>query len=299
MLAKWIDFLFFFKSQNLVSAEICTFAKICWNLPEWTEHSKIDRNLIRSGTWGIMVPVYILVWNILAIMGRINNNTARINNNENKWRKMTTLLFFFFSLLSNCVVSSNTKLLHIFYFLLLHLLLCFLGRRRCSFRASFIFFLHIYFFFFLSFFLSLLFSSLLWVLLYFFMGLFVFVSAGFVWAYGEEGERRPDFCSWVVCLCGGWVVWVGFLRVGIGGLGLSVVVGGGVALLACRAEQMQLLRTLQNTSPTTQTAILGLLKVLALALGLRVKPQNLTLMLVVEASFATSRGSGFKTSLGT
>ena len=80
---------------------------------------------------------------------------------------------------------------------------------------------------------------------------------------------------------------------------MSVVVGGGVALLACRAEQMQLLRTLQNTSPTTQTAILGLLKVLALALGLRVKPQNLTLMLVVEASFATSRGSGFKTSLGT
>ena len=153
--------------------------------------------------------------------------------------------------------------------------------------------------FFLSFFLSLLFSSLLWDLLYFFMGLFVFVSVGFVWAYGEEGERQPDFCSWVVCLCGGWVVWVGFLRVGIGGLGLSVVLGGGVALLACRAEQIQLLRTLQNTSPTTQTAILGLLKVLALALGLRVKPQNLTLMLVVEASFATSRGSGFKTSLGT
>ena len=96
MLAKWIDFLFFFKSQNLVSAEICTFAKICWNLPEWTEHSKIDRNLIWGGTWGIMVPVYMLVWNILTVMGRINNKTARINNNENKWRKMTTLLFFFF-----------------------------------------------------------------------------------------------------------------------------------------------------------------------------------------------------------
>ena len=96
MLAKWIDFFFFFKSQNLVSAEICTFAEICWNLPEWTEHSKIDRNLIRGGTWGIMVSIYIPVWNILAVMGRIYNNTARINNNENKWREMTTLLFFFF-----------------------------------------------------------------------------------------------------------------------------------------------------------------------------------------------------------
>ena len=74
MLAKQIDFFFFFWSQNLVSAEICTFAEICWNLPEWTEHSKIDRNLIRGGTWGIMVSVYMLVWNILAVMGRINNN---------------------------------------------------------------------------------------------------------------------------------------------------------------------------------------------------------------------------------
>ena len=34
---------------------------------------------------------------------------------------------------------------------------------------------------------------LLWVLLYFFMGLFVFESVGFVWAYAEEGETAARF----------------------------------------------------------------------------------------------------------
>ena len=95
------------------------------------------------------------------------------------------------------------------------------------------------FFFFLPFFTSItsfflfffhLFTlMLLWVLLYFFMCLFVFKSVGFVWLMQRRERQRPDLCSWVVCLCDGWVVWVGFLRVGIGGFRLSVVVGGEVA----------------------------------------------------------------------
>ena len=45
---------------------------------------------------------------------------------------------------------------------------------------------------------------LLWVLLYFFMGLFVFVSVGFVWAYAEERERERDggrIFVYGLCVC--------------------------------------------------------------------------------------------------
>ena len=53
---------------------------------------------------------------------------------------------------------------------------------------------------------------LLWVLLYFFMGLFVFESMGFVWAYAEEGETAAGFLfmgcvSWVFRDWDRWV-WV-------------------------------------------------------------------------------------------
>ena len=106
------------------------------------------------------------------------------------------------SLMSNCVVSSNTKLLHFFNFLLLHLLLSFLTPRHCSFSASFFF--SFSFFSFLSshllcllcfflFFFQLFTLMLLRVLLYFFMGLFVFESVGFVWAYADEGETAARF----------------------------------------------------------------------------------------------------------
>ena len=135
-----------------------------------------------------------------------------------------TLCFQIF-LISNCVVSSNTKLLHFFYFLLLHLLLSFLSPRHCSFSASFFFFfffpsfLHIYCFCFLSLFLFHLFTlMLLWVLLYFFMGLFVFELVGFVWAYAEEGETAAGFLfmgcvfvRWLGCVSWvfkGWDQWV-------------------------------------------------------------------------------------------
>ena len=59
---------------------------------------------------------------------------------------------------------------------------------------------------------------LLWVLLYFFMGLFVFDLGGFVWAYAKEGETAVrflfmgcvfvqwlDYVSWVFK---GWDRWV-------------------------------------------------------------------------------------------
>ena len=125
-------------------------------------------------------------------------------------------VFLDISLMRNCVVSSNTKLLHFFYFLLLHLLISFLSSRHYSFSASFFFFffsfLSSHLLLFLSF--SLLFSSLhtdaLWVLLYFFMGLFVFESVGFVWAYAEGGEMAARFlfmgCVFVQWLdCVSWV----------------------------------------------------------------------------------------------
>ena len=140
--------------------------------------------------------------------------------------------------MSNCVVSSNTKLLHFFCFLLLHLLLSFLSPRRCSFSASFFFFLFFFLHFFTSiasshlllllsfflFFFQLFTLMLLRVLLYFFMGLFVFESVGFVWAYAKEGETTVGFL-FMGCVC---CAVVG-LRVGIGGFGLLVVVGGEVA----------------------------------------------------------------------
>ena len=53
------------------------------------------------------------------------------------------------------------------------------------------------------------------------MGLFVFESVGFVWAYAKEGETTVGFL-FMGCVC---CAVVG-LRVGIGGFGLSVVVGG-------------------------------------------------------------------------
>ena len=63
-----------------------------------------------------------------------------------------------------------------------------------------------------------------------FLWVYLFLNQWVLFGLMQRRERqRLDFCSWVVCLCGGWVVWVGFLRVGIGGFGLSVVVGGGVA----------------------------------------------------------------------
>ena len=59
---------------------------------------------------------------------------------------------------------------------------------------------------------------LLWVLLYFFMGLFVFKSVGFVWAYVEEGETAAEFLfmgcvfvRWLGCVSWvfkGWDRWV-------------------------------------------------------------------------------------------
>ena len=90
-----------------------------------------------------------------------------------------------------------------------------------SFSFSFPSFLHIYCFFFLSLFFFHLFTlMLLWVLLYFFMGLFVFESVGFVWAYEEEGETAAGlffmgcvFLRWLGCVswvfkgCNRWI-WV-------------------------------------------------------------------------------------------
>ena len=63
-----------------------------------------------------------------------------------------------------------------------------------------------------------------------FLWVYLFLNQWVLFGLMQRRERRwPNFCSWVVCLCGGWVVWVGFLRVGIGGFRLSVVVGGEVA----------------------------------------------------------------------
>ena len=77
---------------------------------------------------------------------------------------------------------------------------------------------------FFLFFFQLFTLMLLRVLLYFFMGLFVFESVGFVWAYAKEGETTVGFL-FMGCVC---CAVVG-LRVGIGGFGLLVVVGGEVA----------------------------------------------------------------------
>ena len=91
-----------------------------------------------------------------------------------------------------------------------------------SFSFSFSFFpsfLHIYCFCFLSLFFFHLFTlMLLWVLLYFFMGLFVFESVGFIWAYAEEGETTAGFLfmgcvfvRWLGCVSWvfkGWDRWV-------------------------------------------------------------------------------------------
>ena len=81
------------------------------------------------------------------------------------------------------------------------------------FAASVLFFFFSHLLLFLSFFLfyfHLFTLILLWVLLYFFMGLFVFESVGFVWAYAEEGETAAGFLfmgcvSWVFK---GWDRWV-------------------------------------------------------------------------------------------
>ena len=113
--------------------------------------------------------------------------------------------------------------------------------RRCSFSASFFFFssfLHIYCLFFLSLLFSSLHTDAFVGFVVPFYGFICFCISGFCLGLcrgereRERERRRPDFCLWVVCLCGGWVfkgwdrwVWV------------AVVVGGGVALLACRAEQ--------------------------------------------------------------
>ena len=149
---------------------------------------------------------------------------------DEKWQHY---FFFFFSPISNCVVSSNTKLLHIFYFLLLHLLLCFLGRRRCSFRASFIFFLHIYFFF-LSFFLSLssFFISFVGFVVLFY-GFICFCIGGFclgLWRGGREAAgflfMGCVFVRWLGCVSWvfkgwdrwAWVVGSGRRRSGTSGL---------------------------------------------------------------------------------
>ena len=150
-----------------------------------------------------------------------------------------------------CVVTwppSNTKLFHFsFYFLFWHLLLLLLSLPQPVVAASVLlsssflpFFTSIAYSFFLFFF-HLFTPMILWVLLYFFMGLFVFVSVGFVWAYAEEREREREtaagflfmgcvFVRWLGCVSWvfkGWDRWVW----------VAVVVGGGVALLACRAEQ--------------------------------------------------------------
>ena len=144
-----------------------------------------------------------------------------------------TLCFQIF-LMSNCVVSSNTKLLHFFNFLLLNLLLSFLSPRHCSFSASFFFFLPFFTSIAFSFFLSSFFISSHWCFCGFyctFLWVYLFLNQWVLFGLMQRRERRrPDFCSWVVCLCGGWVVWFRFLRVGIDGFGLTVVVGGKVAL---------------------------------------------------------------------
>ena len=149
---------------------------------------------------------------------------------ENKWREMTTL-FFSFSFLC---------------FQIFHLWAIVLSHQIPSLYISFTFFFYICsppffhpvvatsvllsfsFFFFLPFFTSItsfflfffhLFTlMLLWVLLYFFMGLFVFKSMGFVWAYAEEGETAAGslfmgcvFMRWLGCVSWvfkGWDWWV-------------------------------------------------------------------------------------------
>ena len=65
---------FFFLSQNLVSAEICISPKIGRNWLEWLEHSEIGRNLIWGGMRGIMVPVFMPVRNIPAILAGMEHN---------------------------------------------------------------------------------------------------------------------------------------------------------------------------------------------------------------------------------
>ena len=132
-----------------------------------------------------------------------------------KHKYCLTLCFEIF-LMSNCVVSSNTKLLHFFYFLLLHLLLSFLSPRHCSFSASFFFF---FFFSFLSSHLllllsfSLLFSSFHtdgfvgFIVLFYgsiCFWIYLFLNQWVLFGLMKRRERQlPDFCSWVVCFCGG------------------------------------------------------------------------------------------------
>ena len=147
-------------------------------------------------------------------------------------RNDNTFFFLDISLMSNCVVSSNTKLLHFFCFLLLHLLLSFLSPCHYSFSASFFFFLFFVLPFFTSiassFFLSLLFSTLH---IDAFVG-FIVLFYGFIWFWisgfglglckgGRDGGR---IFVHGLCVCA-----VVGLKVGIGGFGLLVVVGGGVA----------------------------------------------------------------------
>ena len=50
---------------------------------------------------------------------------------------------------------------------------------------------------------------LLWVLFYFFMGLFVFVSVGFVWAYAEERERERETAAGFLFMGCVFVRWLG------------------------------------------------------------------------------------------
>ena len=61
---------------EVVSAKSCTGQNLHLgqNLPEWPEWPKTARNLTRGGTWGILVPVCILVRKILAILARTKRN---------------------------------------------------------------------------------------------------------------------------------------------------------------------------------------------------------------------------------
>ena len=87
-----------------------------------------------------------------------------------------------------------------------------------SFSFFLLFFTSIVAAFFLSSLFHLFTLMLLWVLLYFFMGLFVFESVGFVWAYAEEGETMAKFLfmgcvfvRWLGCVSWvfkGWDRWV-------------------------------------------------------------------------------------------
>ena len=151
---------------------------------------------------------------------------------ENKWREMTTL-FFSFSFLC---------------FQIFHLWAIVLSHQIPSLYISFTFFFYICsppffhpvvatsvllsfsFFFFLPFFTSItsfflfFFISSHWCFCGFyctFLWVYLFLNQWVLFGLMQRRERqRPDLCSWAVCLCDGWVVWVGFLRVEIGGFGL-------------------------------------------------------------------------------